>query len=303
MLTAKEVRDYRKNGYVLVKGLLSKREAADLRAEAHGVIARLTDGFDATWASGREAAGTMTKTALQHCHDTQFHSAAFSQLLIDPRFTDIAAQVLGTEDVQLHHTKLFIKPPEKGSPFPMHQDHPFFPHKYHRMAAAIFHFDDAPFDKGCVRVMPGSHTNGPLEHDPTGSFHLPISQWPLDNAIPLEAEAGDVLFFTYLTVHGSGVNVSDEARTTWLVQFRDPADPPLTDAHTGSLGQGMMLRGIKRADPESTADSATGAPSGPAAKKRGTKPGAAKSAAAKSAAAKAAPRKAAAKRAPATARR
>ena len=30
---------------------------------------------------------------------------------------------------------------------------------------------------------------------------------------------------------------------TWLVQFRDPADPPLTDQHTHSLGQGLMLAG------------------------------------------------------------
>jgi phytanoyl-CoA hydroxylase len=219
MLTAAEARAYRRDGYVLVKGLLSKREAAEMRAEAHAVLERKKAQPDPTWASGREAAGTMVKTSLQHCHDTQFYSAAFSRLLTDRRFVDIAAQVLGSEDVQLHHTKLFVKPPEKGSPFPMHQDHPFFPHKYGRMAAAIFHFDDAPEAKGCVRVVPGSHKNGPLQHDPTGSYHLPIADWPLEKAIPLEAEAGDVLFFTYLTVHGSGVNTSDEARTTWLVQL------------------------------------------------------------------------------------
>ncbi|MGI8867518.1 MAG: phytanoyl-CoA dioxygenase family protein [Mycobacteriales bacterium] len=250
MLTAQEVRTYNKNGYILVKGLLSKREAAEMRAEAHAVLERKKAQPDPTWASGREAAGAMMQTSLQHCHDTQFYSAAFSRLLTDPRFVDIAAQVLGTQDVQLHHTKLFVKPPEAGSPFPMHQDHPFFPHKYHRMAAAIFHFDDAPNEKGCVRVMPGSHKNGPLTHDPAGSYHLPISDWPLDAATPLEAEAGDVLFFTYLTVHGSGINTSDEARTTWLVQFRDPADPPLTDDHRFSQGQGQILRGVRHEDPD-----------------------------------------------------
>ncbi len=250
MLTAAEQRAYNKDGYVLVKGLLSKREAAEMRAEAHAVLERRREQPDATWASGREAAGTMVKTSLQHLHDTQFYSAAFSRLLTDPRFVDIAAQVLGSEDVQLHHTKLFVKPPEKGSPFPMHQDHPFFPHKYGRMAAAIFHFDDAPDAKGCVRVVPGSHKNGPLEHNPVGSYHLPIDEWPLDAAIPLEAEAGDVLFFTYLTVHGSGINTSDEARTTWLVQFRDPADPPLNDSHRFSQGQGMILRGVRHEDPD-----------------------------------------------------
>lgn len=252
MLTSAALRDYQKNGYTLVKGLLSKDEAAAMRQESHDVIERLNLP-DPTWASARSTstkvgggAMTETMTQLRHCHDTQFESASFARLLVDPRFTDIAAQVLGVEDVQLHHTKLFIKPPEKGSPFPMHQDYPFFPHKYGRMAAAIFHFDDAPEEKGCVRVVPGSHKKGPLKHVAEGSFHLPLKQWPLSKAIPLEAEAGDVLFFTYLTVHGSGVNVSDEARTTWLVQFRDAADPPLTDQHTHSKGQGMMLRGVNR---------------------------------------------------------
>ena len=52
-----------------------------------------------------------------------------------------------------------------------------------------------------------------------------------------------MLFFSYLTVHGSGINVSNEARTTLLVQMRDPSDPPTKLVHV-SRGQGMMLRGI-----------------------------------------------------------
>ena len=142
---------------------------------------------------------------------------------------------------QLHHTKLFIKPPEKGSPFPMHQDHPFFPHERHSMIAAIIHFDNAPEEKGCLRVMPGTHMLGPLEHDPEGSWHLPFEQYPLEASVVLPAEAGDVLFFSYLTVHGSGINVSDEARTTLLVQMRDAEDRQISGGR--EAGDGLMLRG------------------------------------------------------------
>ena len=168
MLTEDQLQDYEKNGFILVKGLLEPDEAAQMRQESHDLLARLTDAQDATWKSSAALADGKP-THLQHCHDTQFYSAAFSRLLTDRRFTDIAGQVIGTPNVQLHHTKLFVKPPEAGSPFPMHQDHPFFPHKYHRMAAAIMHFDDAPEEKGCVRVVPGSYKSGPLRHDPEGS--------------------------------------------------------------------------------------------------------------------------------------
>ena len=177
------------------------------------------------------------------CHNVQFYAAAFSRLIVDERLTGIAAALIEAPNVQLHHTKMFIKPSEKGTPFPLHQDHPFFPHERHSMIAAIVHFDDAPVEKGCVRVVPGSHRLGPLEHDPEGSWHLPVDRYPLESAIPCPARAGDVLFFSHLTIHGSGVNVSDEARTTVLVQMRDPLDRPTLKTHE-SRGQGMMLRGI-----------------------------------------------------------
>ncbi|HEX3812246.1 MAG TPA: phytanoyl-CoA dioxygenase family protein [Mycobacteriales bacterium] len=235
---------YRDNGYLLVKGLLDKDEAAAYRAECHDLARRLGGhDLDSTWGSAREVAGDTT-TTLTHCHDVQFHSAAFGRLLLDDRFTGTAAALMDTPNVQLHHTKMFIKPPEQGSPFPMHQDYPFFPHAQHSVAAAIFHFDDAPEEKGCVRVVPGSHKRGALDHAAEGNWHLPPAEWPLSSAIPCEAEAGDVLFFSYFLVHGSGINTSSESRTTLLVQFRDPADRPTKDVHTHSLGQGSILRGV-----------------------------------------------------------
>ena len=241
MLTEEQRTFYPENGYRLVEGLLSREEALELRSACHALAARLSahKDIDATWGSAKSE----RQTSLLHCHDVQFYDARFSRLLTDERFTDVAAALMDTPNVQLHHDKMFIKPPAKGSPFPMHQDQPFFPHERHSMMAAIFHFDAAPLEKGCVRVVPGSHKLGPLEHQPEGGWHLPFEQYPLNAAVPCPAKAGDVLFFSYLTVHGSGVNESNEARTTLLVQLRDPEDRPSNDEHR-SRGQGMMLRGV-----------------------------------------------------------
>jgi ectoine hydroxylase-related dioxygenase (phytanoyl-CoA dioxygenase family) len=97
--------------------------------------------------------------------------------------------------------------------------------------------------------VPGSHKLGPLEHDPQGGWHLPVEDYPLEKAMPVPAEAGDVIVFSYLTIHGSGVNTTQEARTTLLIQMRDPTDHPTVLTHL-SRGQGLMLRGI---DPEADA--------------------------------------------------
>lgn len=232
---------YQENGYLLIEGLFTAEEAAEFRREAHALIERLSQHADInpTWGSARQIA---EGTKLLHCHNVQFYSAVFTRLLVDERLTGAAADLFGSPNVQLHHNKLFIKPPEKGSPFPMHQDYPYFPHERHTMLAAVIHFDDAPLEKGCIRVVPRSHTQGPIEHNPQGGFHLPFDQYPLDSSLPCQAKAGDVLFFNYLTIHGSGVNLSQEARTTLLVQMRDPEDQPTVNTHA-SRGQGMMLRG------------------------------------------------------------
>lgn len=241
MLTQQQCSFYDENGYLLVEGQFTVAEAGAFREEAHTLIERLSRHTDVnpTWGSARQIAeGTM----LLHCHNVQFYSAAFTRLLVDERLTGAAADLIGSPNVQLHHNKLFIKPPEKGSPFPMHQDYPYFPHQRHTMLAAVIHFDDAPLEKGCIRVVPGSHKLGAIDHDPQGGFHLPFDQYPLESSVPCPARAGDVLFFNYLTIHGSGVNTSQEARTTLLVQLRDPEDKPTVDTHA-SRGQGMMLRG------------------------------------------------------------
>lgn len=245
MVRHEYIEQYREQGYVLVPGLIGPDEAAALRQDMHGLAERLSrkQDIDATWGAARAAVAEAAQTRILHCHNVQFYSALATRLICDPRLTDYAAAMIGTANLQLHHTKMFIKPPEKGSPFPMHQDAPFFPHERHSMMAAIVHFDDAPLEKGCLRVVPGSHKAGILKHDGEGAWHLPFDQYPIEDAVPVPAKAGDAIFFSYLTIHGSGINVSTEARTTILIQMRDPEDRPTLETHR-SRGQGMMLRGI-----------------------------------------------------------
>ena len=238
-LTQVEKDFYLEQGYLHVQGLLTPEEAAAYRAECHRLAER-TGNTDATWSSVRASADGQ-QLRLSHCHDVHFYSAAFTRLLVDERLMRVARGIIGP-NVQLHHTKMFIKAPEKGSPFPMHQDYPYFPHQNHSMIAVIVHFDDAPVEKGCLRVVPGSHRLGPLE-SVGQDHHLPTDRYPIEEALPVPARAGDAIFMSYLLVHGSGVNRSQEPRTTVLIQMRDPTDIPLNERHS-SRGQGMMLAGI-----------------------------------------------------------
>lgn len=244
MLSMDEVRQYREQGFTLISGLFRPDELDRLEASFDRLVAgRLAAGaeLDATWGGERwRAREGAERTVVLHTHDLQAYCAEWTKALVHDRFTAAMSDLLGTPNVQLHHSKLFLKPPGIGSPFPLHQDYPHFPHERHSVMAAILHLTDASEEMGCVRVVPGSHRAGPL---PLGEhLHLDPDEWPVERAVPCPARRGDVLFFSYLLVHGSGVNRSQAVRKTVLVQVRDPADRQLTDTHR-SHAQGLMLRG------------------------------------------------------------
>jgi ectoine hydroxylase-related dioxygenase (phytanoyl-CoA dioxygenase family) len=234
---------YDEYGFLVVRGAFPREECAGYRDELHALAERLRRRKDinATWRGAWLSGEERRRVEVLHCHDVQFYLGSFSRLLTDPRLLDPVEHLIGP-DIQLHHTKMFIKPPKTGSPFPLHQDYPYFPHRDHTMLAVVLHLDDAPVEKGCLRVVPASHKLGPLPTQPDGLYLSP-EKWPLEKAVPVPCAAGDLLLFNYLTVHGSGLNESQEARTTCLFQLRSPSDVPTEDRHTQSRGQGMVLRG------------------------------------------------------------
>jgi ectoine hydroxylase-related dioxygenase (phytanoyl-CoA dioxygenase family) len=225
--------------------VLSKQQIQTMRDEADALLDRIRSAqrdHSFFWRGGFVSQEDRKELDVDGVHDPQFHSAAFSRLLVEcDAVLDAVVELIGP-NIQLHHTKLIAKPPGVGAPFPMHQDAPYFPHENHSMLAAMFHFDDATIENGCLRVVPGSHRLGMLSTQVDG-LYLDPSQYRLEDATPCEVEAGDVVIFSYLTIHGSGRNESSKPRRNWLVQMRAADDLPTVECHH-SRGQGMMLRGV-----------------------------------------------------------
>jgi ectoine hydroxylase-related dioxygenase (phytanoyl-CoA dioxygenase family) len=229
---------YRENGYLLVRGVLDEREVDEMRVAIDRILETVAaTGHDRshTWA------GVDQSLQLKGFHDLTYHDGVFTRMVAHPRLVEVLTQLIGP-NVQLHHTKMLVKPPERGAPFPMHQDHPYFPHERHSVLAASVHLDETDEANGCLHVMPGSHRLGPLE----ARGDSKTVDYPLESGVACPAAAGDVLFFSYLTIHGSGVNRSPRTRRNVLFQYRDPADPPLlrdgAEEHV-DWGAGVMVAG------------------------------------------------------------
>jgi ectoine hydroxylase-related dioxygenase (phytanoyl-CoA dioxygenase family) len=229
---------YSEHGYVLVRSIFDEDEVEAMRGAIDGILERVAateHDRSHTWA------GVDQSLQLKGFHDLTYHDGVFTRMVAHPRLVAVLNQLIGP-NVQLHHTKMLVKPPEQGAPFPMHQDYPYFPHERHSVLAASVHLDDTDEENGCLYVVPRSQRLGPLE----ARGDSKTLNYTLESGVACPAAVGDVLFFNYLTIHGSGVNRSTRTRRNVLFQYRDPADPPLlrdgVEEHV-DWGAGMIVAG------------------------------------------------------------
>lgn len=236
-------RAFEEDGLYVARGVFSSQEIAELETDFDRIVDQVLasgEHANATW-TGPEMDRIATKDAVVlHTHNVQQYSARWMQAFYHPAFLQVATAILG-DDVVLHHSKLFQKPAEQGAPFPMHQDWTYFPTERDSMLAAIIHVSRADDEMGCLRVYPGSHRLGRVEGSSGQTESATLSEYPIENATPLEAEPGDVVFFHYFTLHGSMPNRSSAVRKTVLVQLH--AGDDRVDAGNTHPNERLVLSG------------------------------------------------------------
>lgn len=236
--------EFYEKGFYHAKGVFSATEVAELEKDFDRIVHQLlSSGEDtnARWGGPEMERLNVADTVVTHTHNVQKFSAIWTKALLHEKFLDVAEAILGP-DIILHHTKLFQKPAENGAPFPMHQDWDYFPSLKDSMIAGVIHASRATDEMGCLRVFPGTHKLGRLNQSNGHSDGEILKNYPIENATPIEAEAGDVVFFHYFTIHGSMPNRSNAIRKTVLVQLHAGDDQ--IEAGIGHPNARMALRGF-----------------------------------------------------------
>ncbi|KAG6453236.1 probable alpha-ketoglutarate-dependent hypophosphite dioxygenase [Manduca sexta] len=247
-LTEEQKQFYQDNGYIVVKNVLTEQELAEITEQYDKLFRRKNqEKMESSWVGSdendRKNDGEMTVKGI---HNLQYHHAVFSKFLFNENLLDALEDVMGTENIVLHHTKCHYKPPEKGAAYPMHQDYHYFPYKKDSMVAAFLHLDAANLENGGLVVYPGSHKLGPQEDigAKEGNFHyVDQKKFPIEGATPVIAARGDVVIFSYLLVHGSPPNLSTRPRRMMLLQAAAADDQPIGQQPLRP-GQGWLLRGV-----------------------------------------------------------
>ena len=212
--TDAEIADFQRDGFVLRRGLFTKKEVEGLNQ----VVKSDAGIADAVY--GRvDRSGATTELALwNHLSDDMFGAVARSR-----RIVDNLERVLGGE-IAFYHSKLTLKRPKVGGSWEWHQDYGYWYRNgflFPDMASVFIALDPSRKENGCLQVLRGSHLIGRIEHGAVaGQIGADMAYVEAAmkrcSLVYVEMEPGDALFFHANLLHASGPNMSENSRNVLL---------------------------------------------------------------------------------------
>lgn len=233
-LTAAQLAQYERDGFLIFPNLFAAAEIAVLRQE----VARLSQIH--TEEITREHTGGVKSIFRVHETDGITRSAPFRALVRTPRVLRPVRQVLGTDQTYVYHTKINAKPAIEGTPWMWHQDYNSWSKDgCPRPDMATFNvmLNDTSEFSGGLYIIPGSHRLGLLESVQDTSTAYKLWAIPKDRMIealrasptpvPVTGRAGTAVLFHCNVLHASGHNLSAEDRWHIYVSCNAVANKPV----------------------------------------------------------------------------
>ena len=164
----------------------------------------------------------------------------FRHFCFDPAITGIAAQLTGSEKLNLLYDQMFNIAPGSGDRTAFHNDLPFWPIQGKQVASIWLAFDRVTRENGALEFIRGSHlwdrqyqafTDADGEGGQRELFqatsedgHVAPPDWDAErdkhDLLQFALEPGDALAFQPLVVHASHPNVSaDMQRRAYAMRF------------------------------------------------------------------------------------
>ena len=233
-LTAAQVAQYERDGFLTLPGLLSADEVAILRSEIERVSKIHTDEVK------RESEDGSPKIMLAlHQEGRAVSSAPMAALVRLPRTLGAAQAVLGDDDLYMHHTKCNLKASIEGSAWPWHQDFGSWRLdgiKLPDMTTLMVSLDTAEEINGCLYFLPGSHREGRHDafFDTSTAYHLYAVPHEVTRErirqygppVAIKSKPGDAVIFDCNLLHASGHNLSADNRWQIFLCYNTCANRP-----------------------------------------------------------------------------
>jgi hypothetical protein len=210
MLSPEHRTQYEADGYWLVRGLFARDDVEEIRT--HYEAMHDAGNYQESGIKPDMTSDDPLKRYPRIMHPHRYDEESLRWLL-DNRLRVWLTELLGQEPYAVQ-TMYYFKPP-KARGQALHQDNYFLKVNPGTCMAAWIAIDDCDAENGCLQVIPGTHHMPELctvEADRALSFSktaLDLPQELLSQAVPVEMQPGDVLFFNGQLIHGSYPNASD----------------------------------------------------------------------------------------------
>jgi phytanoyl-CoA hydroxylase len=177
----------------------------------------------------REEQGGRTVRRLKQAHARGY---VFTEWVMSPQVVNRLAQLLGPEIVcpLAHHNCVMTKHPAFSSDTGWHQDIRYWSFDRPELVTVWLALAEECLENGCLRVIPGSHRialDG-CRFDEALFFRtdLAANAELIAQAVPVELEAGDVLFFHCKTLHAASRNLTTRTKYSVVFTFRAANNRP-----------------------------------------------------------------------------
>ena len=153
---------YEAHGYLVFPEMLEPGRSAVLRAALDEVLDE-AHGLTETPRSSPITRGHDGRHHVRRIFNPIKHHKAFHDAALHPRILDAVENLIGP-DIQIHHTKLNLKPPSSPRRASSGTRTIRSSHTNYDLLAVLVHLDEATEENGCIRIIPGSHKLGPRLH-------------------------------------------------------------------------------------------------------------------------------------------
>lgn len=217
---AERVEFFNENGFLILRGLLSKTEVQELldecdnMAENHATMPRVREGFSL---EPNQDAKQKRPTFRKIGGFTDFSEPYQRLVFRHPVVLDHLHAILGSR-IELWRDVLMMKPARVGREKPWHQDSSYWPWQPMNLVSVLTALDAAGAENGGLQVIPGSH-KAEVQHYGQ-ELRVDLDEEFQAKTRYVELEAGDCLLFHSLLLHGSEANHSDRDRRVCIISYK-----------------------------------------------------------------------------------